>query len=75
MRCPAFPFSLRELPMTIPGDAALIAEYERLRHEVDELDRRSEQTHARLVELERLLPNSYTYPGDPIDDRDFCPEK
>ena len=44
--------------------AALIAEYERLRQEADELDQRSEQVDARLVELERILPDSCTYPGD-----------
>ena len=51
--------------MTTPDDAALIAEYERLRQEADQLFRRTEQVDARLVELERLLPDSYTYPGDP----------
>ena len=50
--------------MTTPDDVALIAEYERLRHEADQLNQRSEQVDARLVELERLLPDSYTYPGD-----------
>ena len=51
--------------MTIPDDATLIAEYERLRHEADELNQRSEQVDARLVELERLLPDHYVFPGDP----------
>jgi len=58
--------------MTKPDEATLIAEYERLRREADELDQRSEQIDGRLVELERLLPDSYSYPGDPTDDRDFC---
>ena len=51
-------------PMATPTATALIAEYERLRQEADQLDQRSEQVEARLVQLERLLPNSYTYPGD-----------
>ena len=58
--------------MTTPDDATLIAEYERLRHEADELNQRSEHVDARLVELDKLLPDSYTYPGDPTDDLDFC---
>lgn len=59
------PFSLRGLPMSKPSDAALIAQYERLRQEADQLQERSEQVDARLVQLERLLPDTYTYPGDP----------
>ena len=51
--------------MATPNGAALIAEYERLRQEADQLDRRSEQVEARLVHVERLLPDRYTYPGDP----------
>ncbi len=58
--------------MTTPDEATLIAEYERLRREADELDERSEQIADRLVELERLLPDSYAYPNDPTDDLDFC---
>lgn len=52
------------LPMPKPADAALIAEYEGLRHEANKLDKRSEQVDARLIELERLLPDSYTFPGE-----------
>ena len=52
------------LPMATPNATALIAQYERLRQEADQLDQRSEQVEARLVQLERLLPNTYTYPGD-----------
>ena len=51
-------------PMATPNATALIAQYERLRQEADQLDQRSEQVEARLVQLERLLPNTYTYPGD-----------
>lgn len=58
-------FSLCGLPMTIPNDAALIAEYERLRHELTERVRQGQKLDSRLVELERILPDSYTYPGDP----------
>ncbi|MCH8047193.1 MAG: hypothetical protein IID44_26115 [Planctomycetes bacterium] len=50
--------------MATPNATALIAQYERLRQEADQLDQRSEQIEARLVQLERLLPNTYTYPGD-----------
>ena len=50
--------------MSKPSDADLIAQYERLRQEADQLQERSEQVDARLVQLERLLPNRYTYPGD-----------
>ena len=50
--------------MATPAVAALITEYERLRQEANQLDRRSEQIEARLIQLERLLPNRYTYPGD-----------
>lgn len=56
---------MRGLPMTKPDVAAVIAEYERLRHEADALDKRSERIEARMIELERLLPDGYTYPGDP----------
>ena len=51
--------------MTTPDNSALIAEYEKLRREAEQLCRRSERVDARLVELEGLLPDSYTYPGDP----------
>ncbi len=47
------------------NDTALIAEYECLRREEYHLNARSEQIDARLIELERILPDSYTYPGDP----------
>lgn len=51
--------------MTKPVEAALIAEYVRLRLELDGLDRRYEEIEARMVEVELLLPDNYTYPGDP----------
>ena len=54
--------------MNKTNEAALIAEYENLRREADKLDQRGEQVDARLVELEHLLPDSYTYPGDPLLD-------
>ncbi len=57
--------------MTTPDDAILIAKYERLRHKAEELDRRafklfarSAEIDARLVELEKLLLDDYTYRGD-----------
>ena len=64
VRCPAFPFSLCGLYMVEQNDIALIAEYERLRREAYQLDAWSEQFDARLVELERSLPDDYTYPCD-----------
>ena len=47
------------------NDTALIAEYEHLRREEYHLNARSDRVDARLIELERILPDSYTYPGDP----------
>ena len=61
-------FHWEGLPVITPDDAALIAEYERLRQQMKELAQRSEQVDARLVELEMLLPDSYAYLGDPTDD-------
>ena len=51
--------------MATPSDAALITQYERLRKEADQPQQRSEQVEVRLIQLERLLPDSYTYPNDP----------
>ncbi len=51
--------------MTTPGEAALIARYERLRHQADELDQRSDEVDRLLIALECRLPDHYTYPGDP----------
>ncbi len=51
--------------MIANNEAALIAEYERLRRELDELNVRTEWIDARLVELEKLLPDHYVYLGDP----------
>ena len=47
--------------MVKPNDTAFIAEYERLRREAYQLNVWSEQFDARLVELERILPDDYTY--------------
>ncbi len=58
-------FLARDKAMIAYDKATLIAEYERLRCEADKLDERSEQIEARLIELERLLPNNYQFPGDP----------
>jgi hypothetical protein len=48
----------------------LIREYERLRKIAHELDVQVETVDRRLVELERLLPDRYEFPGDvfPPDD-------
>ena len=48
-----------------PDETALIAEYERLRHELDELDARTRQLDRKLIDIEKLLPDHYVYPGDP----------
>ena len=42
----------------------LIREYERLRKLSHELDVQSNTVDQRLVELERLLPDHYSFPGD-----------
>jgi len=42
-----------------------IAEYERLRKFLRDLDAKAEQTDARLVEMERELPDDYACPDDP----------
>jgi len=44
--------------------AALIADYEWLRRVLAYLEMQSELLDRRLVELERLLPEGYVYPGD-----------
>lgn len=42
----------------------LIREYERLRKLAHELDVLSNTVDQRLVEIERLLPDRYSFPGD-----------
>jgi hypothetical protein len=44
--------------------AKLIREYERLRKLAHELDVQSDTVDQRLVEIERLLPDRYSFPGD-----------
>ena len=44
---------------------ALIAEYDRLRRLAHELDVQAETVDARLIEIERQLPDQYTYSSDP----------
>ena len=63
----ALPFSLRGLSMVKSNDTALIAEYERLRHEAYQLNLWSEQIDARLVELEQIQPDDYTSSRDSPD--------
>ena len=45
----------------------LIAEYERLRRIAHSLDVQSNTVDARLVEIERQLPDHYKHPGDHVD--------
>ena len=44
--------------------AKLIREYERLRKLAHELDVQSNTVDQRLIEIERLLPDRYSFPGD-----------
>ena len=46
-------------------EEALIAEYERMRRLAHELDVQAECVDRRLIEIERQLPDWYTFPGDP----------
>jgi hypothetical protein len=46
-------------------EEALIAEYQRLRRLAHELEVQAECVDRRLIELERQLPDRYTFPGDP----------
>ena len=47
----------------------LIVEYERLRRLAHELDVQVNTVDARLIEIERQLPDSYHYPGDPPEEK------
>jgi len=46
-------------------EKALIAEYERLRRRAHELDVETQTVDRRLTEIEKELPDRYTFPGDP----------
>ena len=49
-------------------EEALIQEYEKLRRKARELDVQVECVDRRLLEIERQLPDWYTFPGDlPLD--------
>lgn len=50
--------------MSADRDAKLIAEYEKLRQCLAELFEQVETTDRRLVEIEKVLPDTYVYPGD-----------
>ncbi len=45
----------------------LIGEYEWLRRMACHLDMQTEHIDRQLIELENLLPDDYTFPGDPTD--------
>lgn len=50
----------------LPEDEAkLIAEYERLRKRLHELNVQVEHIDRRLIQIERQLPDHFTFPGDP----------
>ena len=46
----------------------MIAEYEWLRRMISHLEMQTEQIDRQLVELEKRLPQSYVFPGDPPGD-------
>jgi len=46
-------------------EAKLIQEYEELRRKAHELNVQANTVDQRLVELERVLPKRYVFPGDP----------
>ena len=48
------------------NEKALIAEYEWLRKLAQTLDSQINLVDARLIEIERQLPDSYAFPGDSI---------
>ena len=54
-------------------EEALIQEYEKLRRKAHELEVQAECVDRRLLEIERQLPNRYTFPGDPPLDSDRLP--
>jgi hypothetical protein len=53
--------------MVTNDEAKLIAEYERLRGRLSALYAETAAADLRLTELERLLPETYVYPGDRVD--------
>ena len=50
--------------MSADDEAALIAEYRRLRRRLHELTVESETVDQRLVEIEFRLPDSYVHPDE-----------
>jgi hypothetical protein len=50
--------------MVTHDEAQLIAEYERLRERLFEIEALATAIDHRLVELEKLLPEGYTHPHD-----------
>ncbi|MBN1588077.1 MAG: hypothetical protein JW888_01020 [Pirellulales bacterium] len=46
------------------SEEELIAEYERLRKRLHELDVQAEYIEGRLVQIERQLPDRYVFPDD-----------
>jgi hypothetical protein len=53
--------------MVAQDDAKLIAEYERLREKLFEIEALATAIDHRLVELEVLLPPGYTHPRDRLE--------
>lgn len=47
--------------LTLVSEQQLIEQYESLRTEADELQRRLDEVEEAIVEIERRLPDSYTY--------------
>ena len=50
--------------MVTQDEAKLIAEYEKLRERLFEIEALATAIDHRLVELEGLLPDEYAHPGD-----------
>ncbi len=46
----------------------LVAEYEQLRKVMRKLTVRMNAVDARLIEIEKELPDDYQYPGDPTEE-------
>ena len=58
--------------MSRDDEAKLIQEYEELRRKAHELNVQANTVDQRLVELERVLPKRYVFPGDLPKDDGMC---
>ena len=67
MALTAFPFAIGAGNMS--SENRLIIEYEQLRRLLEVLDSQVNVIDARLIEIEKQLPDSYVFPGDPPMDK------